>query len=48
MGSEFTAGVGNGAAVGHGGSLTWSVVLTCIVAASGGLIFGYDIGISGT
>jgi hypothetical protein len=23
------------------------VVLACIVAASGGLIFGYDIGISG-
>ncbi|XP_078166088.1 sugar transport protein MST1-like [Carex rostrata] len=45
MGSEFAAG--NGAAVAHGGSLTWSVVITCIVAASGGLIFGYDIGISG-
>ncbi|XP_010269262.1 PREDICTED: sugar transport protein 5-like [Nelumbo nucifera] len=27
--------------------LTASVVITCIVAASGGLIFGYDIGISG-
>nr|DAD21943.1 TPA_asm: hypothetical protein HUJ06_023406 [Nelumbo nucifera] len=26
--------------------LTASVVITCIVAASGGLIFGYDIGIS--
>ncbi|KAJ4765271.1 Sugar transport protein 5 [Rhynchospora pubera] len=31
----------------HGGSLTWSVMVTCIMAASGGLIFGYDIGISG-
>ncbi|XP_057973954.1 sugar transport protein 5 isoform X1 [Malania oleifera] len=30
-----------------GGSITASVVVTCIVAASGGLIFGYDIGISG-
>ncbi|XP_027368382.1 sugar transport protein 5-like [Abrus precatorius] len=29
------------------GKITLSVVLTCIVAASGGLIFGYDIGISG-
>ncbi|KAF3338333.1 Sugar transport protein 5 [Carex littledalei] len=47
MGSEFTTGAGNGAAVGHGGSLTWSVMVTCIVAASGGLIYGYDIGISG-
>ncbi|PIA63860.1 hypothetical protein AQUCO_00201288v1 [Aquilegia coerulea] len=29
------------------GRLTMSVIITCIVAASGGLIFGYDIGISG-
>ncbi|KAK7321178.1 hypothetical protein VNO77_31542 [Canavalia gladiata] len=29
------------------GKITLSVVITCIVAASGGLIFGYDIGISG-
>ncbi|NP_001267817.1 hexose transporter HT2 [Vitis vinifera] len=29
------------------GKVTASVVITCIVAASGGLIFGYDIGISG-
>ncbi|CAL5332791.1 hypothetical protein CsSME_00014318 [Camellia sinensis var. sinensis] len=43
---------GGGFAVdGHAGSfsgrITASVVITCIVAASGGLIFGYDIGISG-
>ncbi|KAI8550409.1 hypothetical protein RHMOL_Rhmol06G0104100 [Rhododendron molle] len=31
----------------YGGRITVSVVMTCIVAASGGLIFGYDIGISG-
>ncbi|KAL6962729.1 Sugar transport protein 11, partial [Sarracenia purpurea var. burkii] len=35
---------------GHGkvfsGRVTASVVITSIVAASGGLIFGYDIGIS--
>lgn len=30
-----------------GGSLTPSVLMICIVAASAGLIFGYDIGISG-
>ncbi|XP_057442559.1 sugar transport protein 5-like [Lotus japonicus] len=32
---------------GFSGKITISVVITCIVAASGGLIFGYDIGISG-
>lgn len=31
-----------------GGQITVAVVITCIVAASSGLIFGYDIGISGT
>lgn len=31
----------------HGGGLTVPVVVTCLMAASGGLIFGYDIGISG-
>lgn len=29
------------------GKLTLYVTMTCIVAAMGGLIFGYDIGISG-
>ena len=33
---------------GGGVQLTVAVVITCIVAATGGLIFGYDIGISGT
>ena len=32
----------------YGGRVTFSVVVTCLMAASGGLIFGYDIGISGT
>ncbi|TKY56253.1 Sugar transport protein 5 [Spatholobus suberectus] len=32
---------------GFGGKITLSVVITCIVAASSGLIFGYDIGITG-
>lgn len=29
------------------GRMTPFVLMTCIVAATGGLIFGYDIGISG-
>lgn len=36
---------GNGK--GYPGKLTPFVTVTCIVAAMGGLIFGYDIGISG-
>lgn len=32
---------------GYNSKITLSVVITCIVAASSGLIFGYDIGISG-
>ncbi|KAF9625270.1 hypothetical protein IFM89_020856 [Coptis chinensis] len=32
---------------GTSGRITLSVIITCVVAASGGLIFGYDIGISG-
>ncbi|XP_074585397.1 hexose carrier protein HEX6-like [Curcuma longa] len=31
----------------HGGRITPFVVLTCAVAASGGVLFGYDLGISG-
>jgi len=30
------------------GRLTCRVFITCMVAAFGGLIFGYDLGISGT
>lgn len=29
------------------GKLTWRAFTTCMVAAFGGLIFGYDLGISG-
>jgi hypothetical protein len=29
------------------GRVTTFVIITCLVAAMGGLIFGYDIGISG-
>lgn len=38
----------NGRAHDFGGKITASVVITCIVAATSGLIFGYDIGISGS
>lgn len=31
----------------HEGKMTSFVLLACIMASSGGLIFGYDIGISG-
>jgi hypothetical protein len=41
------AKVGDSSASVYGGELTFSVLITCFVAASGGLIFGYDIGISG-
>nr|GMC83806.1 sugar carrier protein C-like [Ipomoea batatas] len=45
------AGGGIGPGPGNGkeypGNLTLYVTVTCIVAAMGGLIFGYDIGISG-
>jgi len=32
---------------GFAGKITLSVIITCLVAASSGLIFGYDVGISG-
>uniref|UniRef100_A0A453C3Q5 Major facilitator superfamily (MFS) profile domain-containing protein n=1 Tax=Aegilops tauschii subsp. strangulata TaxID=200361 RepID=A0A453C3Q5_AEGTS len=44
-GGAFVAN--DGPAPDYGGRLTLSVLMTCFVAASGGLIFGYDIGISG-
>ncbi|KAG9441070.1 hypothetical protein H6P81_016924 [Aristolochia fimbriata] len=31
----------------YGGKVTLFVIVTCFVAASGGLIFGYDLGVSG-
>ncbi|KAL6650821.1 hypothetical protein ACP70R_009746 [Stipagrostis hirtigluma subsp. patula] len=37
----------DGPAADYGGGLTLPVFMSCLVAASGGLIFGYDIGISG-
>ena len=40
-------GIGPGSGKEYPGNLTPFVTVTCIVAAMGGLIFGYDIGISG-
>lgn len=45
---KATTAVAAGVEMGSsGGGLTLPVFITCLVAASGGLIFGYDIGISG-
>ncbi|GAA0160189.1 secondary carrier transporter [Lithospermum erythrorhizon] len=44
-GGGINPGPGNGKE--YPGELTLYVTVTCIVAAMGGLIFGYDIGISG-
>jgi hypothetical protein len=33
---------------GYSGRVTPFVVLTCVVAGSGGILFGYDLGISGS
>ena len=39
--------VSQGGAGNFEGKVTGFVIMTCLVAASGGLLFGYDIGISG-
>lgn len=44
-GGGFAPGAGNGKE--YPGNLTPYVIVTCVIAAMGGLIFGYDIGISG-
>ncbi|KAL2484023.1 Sugar transport protein 1 [Forsythia ovata] len=44
-GGGFAPGPGTGKE--YAGNLTLYVTVTCIVAAMGGLIFGYDIGVSG-
>ena len=49
MGGGFIGpkGGGGGGGVGYPGKLTRSVLISCVLGAMGGLIFGYDIGISG-
>lgn len=32
----------------YGGRITAYVVLSCVTASMGGIIFGYDIGVAGT
>jgi MFS transporter, SP family, sugar:H+ symporter len=36
-----------GAGDGYSNEITFTVVMSCLMAASGGLIFGYDISITG-
>lgn len=43
-GGGFTS---NGGTNEYPGKMTAYVIFACVIAASGGLIFGYDIGISG-
>lgn len=45
-GGGFSAAPG-GRASEYEGKITFYVIMTCIIAASGGLMFGYDVGISG-
>lgn len=47
-GSFAPAGMVSERAEQYQGKVTTYVVIACIVAAIGGSIFGYDIGISGT
>ena len=47
MAAPAVVGAGAGQGKEYPGGLTLYVLLTCAVAATGGLIVGYDIGISG-
>ncbi|KAI5066018.1 hypothetical protein GOP47_0018642 [Adiantum capillus-veneris] len=47
-GGGFSAAPAAGSrAAEYEGKITFYVIITCIIAASGGLMFGYDVGISG-
>lgn len=45
-GGAFVSEGGSGGGSYEGG-VTGFVIITCVVAAMGGLLFGYDLGISG-
>jgi hypothetical protein len=47
-GSIGPAGVAKERAEQYQGRVTCSVIIACVIAAVGGSLFGYDIGISGT
>lgn len=48
MAAGFSAASeGDNNAARYNGRMTSLVILSCAIAASGGLVFGYDIGISG-
>ena len=47
-GGMAALGVKTERAAQYKGRMTLAVAVTCLVAAVGGAIFGYDIGISGT
>jgi hypothetical protein len=46
-GGVAALGVKKERAAEYKGRMTWAVAMACLVAAVGGSIFGYDIGISG-
>lgn len=46
MAIHFSAPIEAGATA-YNGRITLFVVLSCVTAAMGGIIFGYDIGVSG-
>ena len=44
---QVNGGGGSGPGDGYSSEITFTVVMSCLMAASGGLIFGYDISITG-
>ncbi|KAJ7516656.1 hypothetical protein O6H91_22G066400 [Diphasiastrum complanatum] len=46
-GAMISGGLGKGRAQQYEGRMTFYVSLACVLAATGGLLFGYDLGISG-
>jgi hypothetical protein len=48
IGAFVEVSAADAAGAGYNGRITSFVILSCIVAGSGGILFGYDLGISGT